>query len=315
MRLQIYGIGAIGVGISETPADGTARLEKVPIENYTKPGFRRRFGRLSKLLYVASCLAIEDSSYEDPSALTIVTGTALGEAGVSVKLLSQIHASKGKTLSPGFVPNSVHNAPAGYLSIGQKNQSPSITVSQGWLSAEAAVALAQDMAGSLDQQTFLIVAGDEVDPGWIEQLREAGARDWAEALEKEAFQEGAVALVTGVQPSGRQLGSIGAAVNRCSKKPEDIRKMLKLNRLYPGAEAHVCVRVGTGNAEWRQIVAHAVGREVDDIIVDDVGVGTSLAGGFATLVDRMADPTCKELLVLGNELDDVSALHWTRTVS
>lgn len=315
MRLHIHGIGYIGLGLSEPPVQGTARLEKIPIERYTKPGFRRRFGRLSKLLYVASGLALEDCQTVDPSSLSIITATALGEATVSIKLLSQIHASKGKTLSPGFVPNSVHNAPAGYLSIGHQNHQPSITVSQGWLSAEAAVALAQDMATSTPSDNFLIVAGDEVDPDWTHQLREAGAPDLAEAVDREAMNEGAVALIAGVEPGGRRLGSLAGVVSRCDRTPDAVRNLLKANNIYPQPDADVRIRAGTGNNEWRHTVARALDRNPETLGRDGAGLGTSLAGGLATLVDRLNNSTSGELLVLGTEVDDVSALHFIRTAS
>ena len=136
-RLHIHGIGTLSIG-QETPFAKTwAMLETLPIKEYVKPKVSRRFGRLSKMIYIAASRAIQDAGIEDGSTLPTVNATCMGETNASLGLLEQIQRTKGKLISPAFVPNSVHNAPAGYLSIGLKNRSPSITVSQGWVSSDS----------------------------------------------------------------------------------------------------------------------------------------------------------------------------------
>ncbi|MCU0664797.1 MAG: beta-ketoacyl synthase chain length factor, partial [Myxococcota bacterium] len=138
--------------------------------------------------------------------------TALGEATVSLELLVQIHETAGVGISPSLVPNSVHNSPAGYLTIGLGNRQPSATVSEGWLSAPAALVAAQDylVAGLADQ--VLVVVGDEADPAWIDRLESCGASDLAGALAAEQLQESVVALVVGLRPCGRDRGTLRCAV-------------------------------------------------------------------------------------------------------
>ncbi len=312
MRMYIHGIGALARGVDEPFAEDTGRLEEVPIADYTRPAFRRRFGRLAKLVYVAASRAIADAGVEDPSELAIVGSSALGETTVSLDLLAQIRKSMGRTLRPWLVPNSVHNAPAGYLTIGHQSHRPSVTVSQGWLSAEAALVAAEDLLASGAADRALVFSGDEADPAWVERLREAGAADWADHLEKEAFQEAAVALVVGTDPGGRELGSITAAVENRTSTTDGIAALLKRYGVSPSTAAEIRVRIGAGGAELRDAAAPALGRSENEIRCDGPGLGTSQAGALIALLDRIQAGAAQELLLLGKELDELAFIHWSR---
>ena len=112
-RCHIHGVGTLSMGQDVPFSDSFAMLETLPIKEYVKPKVSRRFGRLSKMIYIAASRAIRDAGISDPTALPTVNATCMGETNASLGLLEQIDKSKGKLISPAFVPNSVHNAPAG----------------------------------------------------------------------------------------------------------------------------------------------------------------------------------------------------------
>jgi len=308
-RLQIHGIGSCALGIDGPFAEGPGQLVEVPIKRYAKPAKLRRYARVARLVYVAASRAIEDAGVDDPTSLAVVTATAMGELTASLALLEQIRERRGVGISPALVPNTVHNAPAGHLTIGIGSRAPAVTVSQGWLSAEAALAAAADLLELGGADRVLVVVGDECDPGWVARLEQAGAGDWARELEQEAFQEGAVGVVLGIEPGGRRLGSVAARVERAGDPAAAIQRLIeRLGPLSPGAEARV--RHGAGGRRIAGLLAELLGGA--SVVLDGPGPGSSQAGAAWSLVDRIADPTCEELVLAGAEADEVALLHWKR---
>jgi hypothetical protein len=208
------------------------------------------------------------------------------------------------------VPNTVHNAPAGHLTIGIGSRAPAMTVSQGWLSAEAALAAAGDLLALGGAERVLVAVGDESDPAWIDRLAQAGAEDLALDLEQEAFQEGAVALVVGLEPGGRRLGSIAARIERVEDRRSGIDRLVTgLGELSPGVE--VRARHGAGGSALADLADGALaGTPVP--VVDGPGPGSSQAGAAWSLLDRIGDPGCDELVLIGVEADELGLLHWRR---
>jgi hypothetical protein len=253
-----------------------------------------------------------DAGVNDVSKVAIVGATALGEATVTIDLITQIQATRGKTISPKLVPNSVHNSPVGYLSIGNKNHEPSITVSQGWLSPEAGLAAARDLVEGGFADRVLVVAGDEADPSWVERLNTMGAKQWAKDVEEEAFFECAAAVVLGKDPGGRRLGSIVSGVERVRKGPDHLKETLRKNDALPGQGAVVKIRAYTGGQELRESAAVALGRDLDGVKMEGPGVGTMQAFGLASLVLSLMEGEPSELLLLGFELDELSFMHFNR---
>ena len=300
-RLHVHGIGHCAMGEAEPFENGTGRLEVVPIKDYAKPALRRRYGRVARLMYIAASRAIEDADIEDPTVLDVVASTALGEVKTSLDLLTQIHGTKGALISPALVPNSVHNAPAGHLTIGIKDRNPAITVSQGWLSVEAAISTADDLLAISGSKSALVVIGDEADPAWIERLEELGNPELAQELRNESFQEGAVALIVGTEPGGKKLGSIEASLERRDR--DYSRDIVEHFSAKFGNNLEVRVRAGAGGDVLSKIV---------DATIDGPGIGTSQIGAMAVLLTRMKDPACTNLLLIGREVDEIGWLHWLR---
>jgi len=296
-RLFIHGIGTCAIGADEPFGEGTTALEDVPIKGYAKPAVRRRYGRVTRMIYIAAARAIEDAGIEDPSTLCVVSATAMGEVKVSLNLLAQIKETGGSPISPSLVPNSVHNAPAGHLTIGLKNRRPSVTVSQGWLCAEAAIAAAEDLLLSGAGDAALVVIGDEADPAWIDRLEGAGASGWARDLSGQRFQEGGAALVLSLNPSDRFRGSLEARVERGGDE-----RVMEIAGRTPGAE--VRLRQGAGASTLAEALPAAA--------IDGPGSGTSQLGAISVLLERLKDTSCGEFLLIGREVDEIGWLHWAR---
>jgi hypothetical protein len=309
-RLHLHGVGSCAMGIDEPFVEGPGQLAEVPIKRYAKPARLRRYARVARLVYVAASRAIERAGVEDPASLAVVTSTAMGELTASLKLLEQIREKRGVSISPALVPNTVHNAPAGHLTIGIGSHAPAVTVSQGWLSAEAAVAAAGDLLelGAVDR--VLVAVGDESSPEWVDRLERIGAGRWARELEREAFQEGAVALVLGREPGGQRLGTLDALVERVENPRAGIARTIeRLGEISPRAE--IRARHGAGGGRLSETLAQVLG-DAHPPFADGPGPGSSQAGAAGILVDRMRDDACEELVLLGGEADEIGMLHWVR---
>lgn len=286
MTLYIHGVAGAGRGFDAPYEALTARCDDLPIKEYASAGQRRRFGRLAKLKYIAASRALSDAGRCDPSKLAIVTGTALGEATVTLELLAQIHETRGGGISPSLVPNSVHNSPAGHLTIGLANHQPSLTVSQGWLSACAALVAAEDtLLGGLAEQA-LVVVGDEADPEWTNRLISLGARDLAQALSAESFQECAVALVVGTRPGLCDKGALSSAVvaaNSISRSALELVCSLD-KEIKPGETFYLGGE--SAAASDLEAVAAQIGALPERLAA---GIGTSGGGVLALLTAERAE--------------------------
>lgn len=279
-RLFIEGVGGLGPGGSE--GTGTVQLEDIPIKDYAKPALRRRYGRLAKLMTVAAQRALADAKGVETADMGIVTATAMGEANVTIELLSQIRETRGKTASAALVANSVHNAPAGHLTIALGIHGPAVTVSQGWLSGHAALAAAADLVFAGLVPRVLAVCGDEVDLRWAQMLKDAGAVSFAQALERCAFKESAAALVLSAVPGPACKGSVVGGVVRCDESPGGIAAALE----------------GAGipsDREGERAAASPFGMQ---------------AGSLGAVVSAVQKRSLGELLVLHREADELGYTHY-----
>lgn len=305
MRLHIHSIGTLSRGVDEPLVHGTGSLESIPISDYAKPGLRRKFGKLATICYVAASRAIETAGVEDADGFAIVSCTSLGEAGASLDILTQIHESRGKMLSPRLVPNSVHNSPAGHISIGKKNHCPSITVSQGRLSAAAALVVAEDMIGIGLVENVLVVCGDEADDSWSERLEELGASVWSRQVAEASLQEGAVALMVGREPGGMGLGTISARLGRVGTDPDAALSFLKKSKLSLGPGAAIRVHCG----DMPDGVAKALKVEACG---SRPGTGSARTGALVSLAQCIQGAESDELFSFGAELGEIGVIHWER---
>jgi len=303
-RLHILGFGACALGEGAPFANGLGEIADIPIKDYASASARRRYGRAAKLMIVAASRALADAGVEDPSEVAVIAGTALGELRASLELVCQIRATRGAQVSPSLVPNSVHNAPAGHLTIALKNHRPSVTVSQGWLSAEAALSAAADVLEMGGAEKALVVAGDEVDAAWATRLREAGSEDLAAELEAEAFQEGAIAVVVSATPASKALGTVEASVERADDVASRAVALAAEFARETGSRTGIRLRAGaSGDALKAAISAGEVAGR---------GAGTSQASALLELMRIARGSALGDALILGAELDEVGRIRFRR---
>lgn len=281
-RLFIQGAGSLGLEAQDVRGAGTVQLEDIPIKDYAAPGLRRRYGRVAKLMTVAAKRALADAGELELDEMGVVTATAMGEANVSIELLRQIHATRGRTASPALVPNSVHNAPAGHLTIALGIHAPAVTVSQGWLSGHAALAAAADLVFTGLATRVLAVCADEVDLRWAQLLGDAGAGAFAEALERCELRESAAALVLSASPGPHCKGSVVGGVVRCDGSAGAVEAMLE--------------RAG-----------------IRSDLPPDAAAPTGLqAGALGEVVLAAQKESKEELLLLNREADELGYAHYLR---
>lgn len=302
MDLYIHGLGTCAVGSDSDFADATAKLENVPIKEYATASLRRRYGNVAKMMYIAACRALTDANIEDTGQVAIIAATAAGEVTTGLKLLEQIHNTRGVRISPALVPNAVHNAPAGHMSIGFKSRAPSITVSQGSLTAEAALMTASDLLEFDNVDVALVVVGDEADPVWEQRLKESGASRLSQKLADKSFQEGAAAMIIGKVPGAKHLGRITASVERANEPKirinEIIREYLSLKDIL------IVARTGAGGEEISDL--HS------EVQLDGPGLGTSQIGAWSRLISEIKGSSQDKLLLIAKEIEDIGFLFWQR---
>jgi hypothetical protein len=311
MRLHVHGVGRIALGADEPfgpDADRClGRLAEVPIKQHAAPAAYRRYGRVTRLMVVAAARAVADAGLADASSLAVVTGTALGEVATSLELLERLHGSGGAAVGPALVPGSVHNAPAGHLTIALKTHAPSLAVSHGALSGEATLCAAADLLASGAADLALAVCADEADPAWVGRLMALGAGELSAALAAEAFQEGAVALVVGREPGGRGLGTVAPALERTPslERSGALAVALGDGSVTPGAVW--CARPGAGGADLAARLAAILGRPVE---CRNPAGGAPQAGALAALAEALIDgPPAGEIVFVGRELDDLGVVR------
>ena len=164
----------LGIGIIFTRGSGVACFEKAlnegwqepagwgvsPVEGKKFPAYQvvletvtdrallkkmRRSDRLSKIAMLAASDALRSSEIEavDKKGLGIIVATAFGSHVTTFNFLDEILDYSEANVSPIIFSNSVHNAPASYISSALDIQGPTLTVTQFYFSFQYALQLAQ----------------------------------------------------------------------------------------------------------------------------------------------------------------------------
>jgi 3-oxoacyl-[acyl-carrier-protein] synthase II len=105
----------------------------------------RRSDKLSKMAVLAASDALRSSAIENMNKkrLGIIVATAFGPQVTTFKFLDEILDYGEANVSPIIFSNSVHNAPAAYVSSALDIQGPTLTVTQFYFSFQYALQLAQ----------------------------------------------------------------------------------------------------------------------------------------------------------------------------
>lgn len=188
-------------------------IKELPIKQYMPRDLRRTSARLAKMFYIAASKALEAINSEKYSYVPIITGSAMGEIEAGIKMVSQIGESKGAVLSPTLVQNSVYNAPASFLSIGFKNTYPIITLAHSFLSTESTLDYAINLAQTSSYTQILIVAGDQFNYEWVNELKKKGYENKAKELEEQNYRESAIAMLLSSDESEKT--NYGTFINAC----------------------------------------------------------------------------------------------------
>jgi 3-oxoacyl-[acyl-carrier-protein] synthase II len=186
----------------------------------------RRMDALSRMTVAACRMALDDARALpglDLARLGIVYGSAYGNVTESAQYLDKVFAKGVAAASPLLFPNLVHNAPASYAAMEFGAQGINLTVSQGEVSGEAAIALAVDVLRAGRADVVLAGGADELAPAVALATRQAralagqrGGREWASpydvARSGVVLGEGAAMLV--LEPLDRARRR-GAAIYAC----------------------------------------------------------------------------------------------------
>jgi hypothetical protein len=172
MRLTAYisGLGVLGPGLGNWPEaaavltgrrDYTPAPAVLPVPAILAAGERRRTGRVVKL---ALNIALEATAQagEDPATLASVFSSS-GADGHNCHELCQALSLAGREISPTRFANSVHNAAAGYWSIGTGAMAGSNVLCAFDASFTAGLLEALTQV-AVDQEPVLLVAYDSEYP-------------------------------------------------------------------------------------------------------------------------------------------------------
>jgi len=159
-------------GIAPLPASEAkvpqlaARIPEFSARDYIRSGKLRRADALSRNIAAAARMALADAGLADapPPAerIGIVIGSALGNVHESAQYLERLFTKGPSLVSPMMFPNLVLNAPASYAAMEIGCTGANLTVSQGEVSGEQAIALAFDLIRAGRADVVLAGGGDEL---------------------------------------------------------------------------------------------------------------------------------------------------------
>ena len=179
--LYLQSVGVLGPGLPDWPttrrilsgeAPYDAQVEAQPNPMLLPPNERRRVPRLVRWTIAAAHEALIEAS-RDPADVAVVFTSSSGD-GEIVHRLCEAAASPAREVSPTLFHNSVHNAPAGYWSIGAGSQQRSVALCGH--DASFAVGLMEAVTLVCTEQVpVLLVACDLPFPEPLAALRPIGA--------------------------------------------------------------------------------------------------------------------------------------------
>jgi len=168
--VYLQSVGVVAPGLSDWNACrdvlcGRGEYTPAPIARFspaTLPANERR--RLTPTIRLALRAASEamQSGTSDPSTVATVFATCSGDLDISDRICSALNLRE-RPVSPTDFHNSVHNAPAGYWSIGSHSHRPSTSLSAG--AATVAAGLLEAVTQTLcDNHPVMLVVNDRPPP-------------------------------------------------------------------------------------------------------------------------------------------------------
>lgn len=229
---------------------GTVRSDFNP-RDFISSAHLRRMDRLSRMVVAASRLALDDAGLRietlAPDRLAVVIGSAFGNTGETDRHLERVHQKGPAFVSPLIFPNLVLNAPASYAAMELGLTGVNLTIGQGEISAEQALATANDILRQGRADAALAGGGDEMSALIYKAYRDThalssqrGGREWSSPYD--------------VQRNGIVLGE-GAAV--LLLEPLE-RARARAALLYAEIEDHLGFGVPSPLYDWPQRALQAV---------------------------------------------------------
>ncbi len=314
MKLHIIGKGSCQAGDFDVQdlEDGISINTKL-LKTSLPRTLKRLSGRLAKMVCYAATEAITDAGYTHIENLPVIYGSAMSEIDSGRQLISQIHESAGASISPTLVQNSVHNAPAGFLSIGLGITAPVMTVCNSFLSNEAVLDYAVTFLATSSYREVLVISGDQYRSHWSSLLEGCQLSRLAQELKEMNFTEGISALVLSQDETGKQnYGYIKeAAVVHLSKEDKLSKELLNEFNFFIGPETNIIIRDFCQDrikdpvelAESLEIPAERI-----HLITKDMG--TSLTFPISNIINYGRTNKSQDLMFLSSEFDDIAIVHY-----
>ncbi|MGO9831708.1 MAG: beta-ketoacyl synthase chain length factor [Myxococcaceae bacterium] len=184
MSVSILGLGLVAPGVEDA-----FRVRTLP---ELADGRARRLTRLERMAMVAAEQALANDA--ERSELALVFGTGYGSLAATAEFLDGIAIRGAAFGRPIAFQQSVHNSPAGQLSILLASHGPTLTMTAREVSGESALKVGMTLLASGRADKVLVVAADE----WTESLA-AGYRSF-ECPQALSLGEGSAAVLLGTAP-------------------------------------------------------------------------------------------------------------------
>jgi 3-oxoacyl-[acyl-carrier-protein] synthase II len=159
------GIVAAAPNDSAGPPAAIAPIRDWDAAEVTRAPPLRRMDRLSRMIVAAARMALADAALaptpREAEEIGVVVGTAYGNVTETDHFIRRVVAKGPSLANPLTFPNTVLNAPAGYVAIDLGLHGPNVTVAHGEASGESALATAYDLLVADRAGLMLAGGGDE----------------------------------------------------------------------------------------------------------------------------------------------------------
>lgn len=284
------------------------RIAKIPNQENVPRSLKRKMGRLSKIMYAASAEALD--SLSGTTNFPLVVGTAYGEIETGINVLTDIFDSKGSLVRPIKVQNSVHVSSSGYLGILFSNHGPTLTVSQGFLTAEASLSAINTLLTADEFPFGLMVAGDIFNPEWGNELKDASFENY-QRIKAEVWNEGAVSIMLGTKPPKTTtfgLWKIEGGVFRLNSL--SFKQWLNAATRDLHQKTKVLTRKLTPlSIKELEILKEKTNFELEEPVS---GLGTILSGPLEEIIKEIAKNEKKAILSLARQDDEMGYVKCVR---
>jgi len=216
--------GESGVVAADLPPGLAAPVKGFEARRWIGGPGLRRMDRLSQMLVAAARMALVDAGLDlqrdmTPQQVSIVMGTALGNVSETATFLTQLARKGAASASPMLFSNLVMNSAASYAAMEFNVTGPSLTITEGDISGELAVALGYDLVASGAAEVVLAGGADELAAVLAAAYRDLGllaseaAGTWPGPFDRDrsgaVLGEGAAVVVLEKADKARERGSPG----------------------------------------------------------------------------------------------------------